>query len=164
VENRTEKKLTNIQLVFEERVAPLGELQAREARNFTIKRDSGVSLQSFVTTHGAGFQNVVTSRKGAFGASERGQISDLANASMAASFLSHLYRQAYEGNFISPPGLDLSPVIDHGGAVILAWAQDYAPIKPMYQFTPRRSQHHTLWRVTVDLKGQKPAADEQPEA
>jgi hypothetical protein len=54
--------------------------------------------------------------------------------------------------FITPPGLDLSAVAESGDAVLLAWAEDYAPVKPMRQFTPRRAQRNTLWRVAVPVK------------
>jgi hypothetical protein len=55
-------------------------------------------------------------------------------------------------HFIAPPGLDLSPVVEHGNAVLLAWAADYSPVKPLRQFNPRRSQKNTLWRVAVPIK------------
>ena len=60
---------------------------------------------------------------------------------MAASFLSRLSGpQDSMRRFIAPPGLDLSSVVEHGNAVLLAWAGDYSPVKPLRQFTPRRSQ------------------------
>ena len=40
-------------------------------------------------------------------------------------------------SFIAPPGLDLSAVVEHGNAVLLAWAADYSPVKPLRQFSPR---------------------------
>jgi hypothetical protein len=71
------------------------------------------------------------------------------NGTVAASFLSQLFHQEHENNFISPPGVDLSPLLERGHAVLLAWAPDCAPIKPMYHFSPRRSQRHTLWRLAI---------------
>ena len=50
------------------------------------------------------------------------------------------------------PGLDLSAALNHGQAVLLAWASGYSPIRPMNQFTPRRSQRDTLWRVVVPVE------------
>jgi hypothetical protein len=55
-------------------------------------------------------------------------------------------------SFIAPPGLDLSSVAERGEAIVLAWADGYAPVKPMYQFSPRRSHRQTLWRVAVPVK------------
>ena len=72
---------------------------------------------------------------------------------MAASFLSYLGNpQNPMHHFISPPGLDLSSVVEQGNAVLLAWAGDYSPVKPLRQFTPRRTQKNTLWRVAVPIK------------
>ena len=34
--------------------------------------------------------------------------------------------------------------MEEGNAVLLAWAEDYAPVKPMRQFKPRRSDRNTL--------------------
>ena len=31
-------------------------------------------------------------------------------------------------------------------------SNDYSPVKPLRQFTPRRSQKNTLWRVVVQVK------------
>jgi hypothetical protein len=57
--------------------------------------------------------------------------------------------------FITPPGLDMSSVAGHGSAVLLAWAADYSPVKPLYQFSPRRSHRNTLWRVAVPVQSSK---------
>ena len=56
---------------------------------------------------------------------------------MAASFLSRLGDpQDPMSRFITPPGLDLSSVAEHGNAVLLAWAGDYSPVKTLRQFSP----------------------------
>jgi hypothetical protein len=98
----------------------------------------------------------VQARQRTFGGGESGRIDDLANSAMAASFLSRLSGpQDTMHKFITPPGLDLSPVAEHGNAVLLAWAGDYSPVKPLRQFTPRRSQKNTLWRVAVPVQSLK---------
>jgi len=153
VDNQTDARLTNLQWVMGGRVVALGDLGARQGKTFPLSRESGILLRSFVNTQGLNFQNVVTYRQRALGAAERGQIADLPSASMAASFLSQLsYQQGYPNSFTCPPGLDLSPTAEQGGAVLLAWAEDFSPVKPIYRFTPRRSQKHTLWRVAVSVK------------
>jgi hypothetical protein len=92
------------------------------------------------------------------GSTERGQITDKPNSSIAISFLSQLsesqpgFPQGYQNQFVSPPGLDLSSVVQHGHAVLLAWAADFSPVTPMRQFKPRRSQADTLWRLTVPVE------------
>ena len=59
-------------------------------------------------------------------------------------------------HFISPPGLDMSAVVEHGDAVLLAWAGDYSPVKPLRQFTPRRSrtEHVVAAGVPVQSKSE----------
>jgi len=93
----------------------------------------------------------VPSRQSAFGGSESGRISDLPDSTLAASFISLLGGQPNNWSFVAPPGLDLSSVIEHGNAVLFAWASDYSPIKPMYRFSPRRSHRDTMWRIAVPV-------------
>jgi hypothetical protein len=153
VENRTDRGLSNAQVVIEDYIMKLGEVPAREARTFTVSKDKGTLLSDFVSRHGAGFQGAVQARQRTFGGGESGRIDDLPNGAMVASFLSRLSGpQGSMHHFITPPGLDLSSVAEHGNAVMLAWAEDYSPVKPLRQFTPRRSQKHTLWRVAVPVK------------
>jgi hypothetical protein len=153
VENHTERALSNMQVVIEDYIMYLGEVPARESRTFTVSKDKGTRLSDFLSRHGASFQMAVQARQRTFGGGESGRIDDLPNAAIVASFLSRM-SGAQEGmrHFITPPGLDLSSVVDHGNAVLLAWADDYSPVKPLRQFTPRRSQKHTLWRVAVPVK------------
>ena len=85
-----------------------------------------------------------------------GGIDDLPNGTMAVSFLSRMgSSQDSMHRFITPPGLDLSSVLEHGNAVLLAWAGDYSPVKTLRQFCPRRSQKNTLWRVAVPVQSLK---------
>ncbi|MGO8929202.1 MAG: hypothetical protein ACLQU3_20240 [Limisphaerales bacterium] len=153
VENRTERNLANAHVVIEDYIMKLGEVPAREARTFTVSKDKGTPLSDFVLRHGAGFQGAVQGRQRTFGGGQSGRIDDLPNGAMVASFLSRLSApQDSLRHFITPPGLDLSSVAEHGNAVLLAWAEDYSPVKPLRQFTPRRSQKNTLWRVAVPVK------------
>ena len=157
VENRTDQKLRNLQLVIEDRIFSLGELAARAATTNSLTREQGMSLRNFVTTYGSDFQSRVIARQQALGATERAQILDKPNCSVAVSFLSQLsaqqgYPQGYPNQFVSAPGLDLTPAVQHGNAVLLAWAPDYSPVNPMRQFKPRRLQRDTLWRMTVPVQ------------
>ena len=156
VENKTERILTNAQIAIEGRIVSLGELPAGETKSSLITRSQGMDLHQFVMTHGSGFQSAVQSRQHAFGASESGRIEDLPNGTVAVSFISQLggdgNQPNFMRNFIVPPGLDLSSVVEHGSAVVFAWDSGYAPAKPMYQFTPCRSHRDTLWRIAVEVK------------
>ena len=141
------------ELVIDGRIFALGALAAQETRTVPVSRREGTSLQGFVSNYGGNFQNAVSSRQQALGSTASGQIADKANSSVAVSFISQLGRaQAYQNNFMAPAGVDLSPVVDHGGAVLLAWAENYSPIKRIEQFTPRRSQRDTLWRFALKVE------------
>ncbi len=151
VENRTDSKLTKAQIVLEDFVLRLGELAAKETKTFNVSKGQGTPLKEFVGSYGRTFQTAVPSRQSAFGGSESGRISDLPDSTLAASFISQLGGQPNNWSFVAPPGLDLSSVIEHGNAVLFAWASDYSPIKPMYRFSPRRSHRDTMWRIAVPV-------------
>jgi hypothetical protein len=153
VENRTERGLADARVVIDDYIMTLGEVPAREARTFMVSKAKGMRLSEFVLRYGSTFQSAVRGRQRTFGGSEAGRIDDLPNGTMAASFLSRLSEaQDSTRHFITPPGLDLSSVAEHGNAVLLAWAGDYSPVKPLRQFNPRRSSKNTLWRVAVPVK------------
>jgi len=156
IENRTDRKLTGAQIVIDGYVMSLGELPANNTKTFTVSKDRGTPLREFVARYGSTFQSAVQSRQRTFGGEESGRIDDLPNGTMAASFISQLGGGPnVVRSFITPPGLDLSSVADHGNAVLLAWAGDYSPVKPLYQFSPRRSHRNTLWRVAVPVQTPK---------
>jgi hypothetical protein len=163
IANHTDHKLSNLQLAIEESIYSLGELRDNQTETFTVQRGRGKALRQFVTDVGHGFQAAVNSRQNALGNTQRGFIDDKPNASIAASFLSLLGRssqnvsqpqvyQGYPSTFVSPPGLDLSPVVEAGTAVLFAWAADYSPVKPINQFAPRRTHKNTLWRVSAPVR------------
>ena len=79
---------------------------------------------------------------------------------MAASFISQLRevsqnpQQQYNYNnssFLAPQGMDLSALVERGDALLLAWAADYAPVKPMNRFSARRTRRDTLFRVAAQV-------------
>jgi hypothetical protein len=153
VDNRTESKLTNIHLVIEDRIVRLGEVPANSARTFTVAPEHGMALSTFLDQNGAGFFSAVRARQRTFGGGETARLDDLPNGSIAASFLSRLSSgQQPMSRFIAPPGLDLSSVVTHGDAILFAWAGDYSPVKSLRQFSPRRTQRNTLWRVAVPVQ------------
>jgi len=156
VDNRTGQKLAQVHIVIEDRIMTLGEIAPRATKTFTVARDQGIPLRTFVAQQGASFHGAVRARQRTFAGEESGRIDDLPNASMAASFLSYLGgQQDSMSRFMAPPGLDLSSVVAHGNAVLLAWTPDYSPVKTLRHFSPRRSQANTLWRVAVPVRSLK---------
>jgi hypothetical protein len=156
VENHTDRNLTSLHVVIDGSLKSLGELPANATKTFNVTKEAGTPLRSFVAGYGNTFQNAVQSRQRTFGGEESGRLDDLPNGTMASSFLSQLSGSASPvRNFITPPGLDLSSVAEHGNAIVLAWAGDYSPVKPLYQFSPRRAHRNTLWRLAVPVLGVK---------
>jgi hypothetical protein len=148
-ENRTDHKLTNAKIAVEGYLVELGDIPSKETKVFKVARAQGTLLKDFVTQHGQNFSMAAHSRQRSFGGSESGQIGDMPNSTVAASFLSQLDSAE---TFIAPPGLDMSSTVAHGNAVLFAWEADYTPVKPLYHVTPRRAHQNTLWRVTVPLQ------------
>ncbi|MGO8676729.1 MAG: hypothetical protein ACLQVX_12760 [Limisphaerales bacterium] len=153
VVNQAEDKLSNTQVVIEDRIFGLGEVAPGKTRTFQLARQQGQLLTDFLSTYGARFRGAVQSRKQAFGSTESARIDDVQRASVAASFpsLLSLGPDMYS-RFVSPPGLDVTPVVAHGGVMFFAWAGGYSPVKPINQFSPRRFHQNTLWRVATTVK------------
>jgi hypothetical protein len=148
-ENRTEHRLTNAKIAIEGYLMELGEIPAKETKAFKVARGQAMSLKDFVATHGQNFSTAAHSRQRSFGGSESGQIGDMPNSTVAASFLSQLDTPE---TFIAPPGLDMSSTVAHGNAVIFAWEADYTPVKPLYHVTPKRAHQNTMWRLTIPVQ------------
>ncbi len=157
VENMTDRKLTDMRVVVADYVMRLGEVPANETKTYKVSKGDGTPLRDFAFGYGSSFQTAVTSRQRAFGSSEGGRIQDPPSAAVAASFMSHMARGVnYVNSFITPPGLDMSSVVEHGSAVVFAWAGDYSPVKAMHRFSPKRSHRDTLWRIAVPVQSPKP--------
>jgi len=152
VQNHTDHAIKTARLAVDGRVYTVGEVGAGKTASVTVQRGAGEGLQEFTQRYGNNFQHVVQQRQYAFGASTGGRITDLPNASMAASFVTQLGQGPSGMRFVVPPGLDLSPLVDRGGAVLLAWSPDESPVPGMNQFKSRRSSHYTLWRVPAQIK------------
>jgi hypothetical protein len=153
VANQAAQKLSNAQIVIEDRIFGLGDVAPGKTRTFDVVRQRGQLLTDFLAGFGARFKGAVQSRKQAFGSTERARIDDVQTASIAASFPSLLSMGPdLYSRFVSPPGLDVSPFVERGGVMFFAWAGGYSPVKPINQFSPRRFQQNTLWRVAATVK------------
>jgi hypothetical protein len=147
VNNHRDRPLNDARIVIEDRMMSLGNLAAGQIKKFTLPRGEGTSLPEFVRSHAGAFQNASNQRQRAFGDTRGGRIYELTNSCMAVSFISRMDGE----QFVTPPGLDLSPLLDRGNAVLLAWESDFAPVKPMNQFPTRRGRKDTLWRMSVPI-------------
>ena len=58
--------------------------------------------------------------------------------------------------FVSPFGMDLTPVVERGDAVLLAWDAGHAPANgSMNRFKTIRSHRNTLLRLAVPVDQNK---------
>ena len=53
--------------------------------------------------------------------------------------------------FLAPRGMDVSPLLDRGDAVLFAWAADHSVTSPIHRFTPRRTHRDTLLRLAIPV-------------
>jgi hypothetical protein len=151
VNNHLDSPLGQVRLAMGGRVYDLGPIPAAQTKTFNLTAGQGEALDGFVKRYAADFRNAAMNRQSAFGASGSGRIDDLPDSSMALSLLSFGETGLGSDNFELPPGLDLSPLVNQGQAVLLAWEPDHSPVKPMNQFPTRRSRDDTLWRVAVPV-------------
>jgi hypothetical protein len=162
VNNRLDKQINQAMLVIEDRVYTLQQdLPARKVTDFTFQRDTGMTLHNYVQNYSSAFRSMASQRQQAFGGNPGNY--NVTNSVMAACFVSQINppgQQQYQyGNyinsFITTPGLDLSPVLERGQAVFLAWVPDYTVVQPMNRFSSRRTHHDTLLRVATEVKPTK---------
>lgn len=156
VENPQGKKIPQSRLIVGGRMFDLGELT--KGKTTVLNRGAGSSLRDFVMNQSGHLNSAVQQRQQQFGGEESGRINDAFVGAMTASFISlqgdrnpeqpgNYY--PYQGNFVTSPGFDLSPQIQRGDAVLLAWLPDQTLVAPLNKFTPRHSKKDTLLRVVV---------------
>jgi hypothetical protein len=153
IDNRLDTRLVSTRLVVNSEIYELGDVPARKSQTFRRSAVPKVSLSSFVNRYSESFNSALNSRSRAFGDNTESRLPDKPNCTVAASFVTQLNTPNNQwGNFSTPPGFDLNPVVLRGDAVVLAFAADYAPVKPLNQFTPRRNNRSTLFRVAVPVE------------
>jgi hypothetical protein len=161
VQNQLETKLKEVMIAIDGRLYTVGDLDAGQKRLLSFGKYSGEGLDQFVQNHGNRFPQVVNQRHQAFGSDESWRISNVPRSAIAASFISRLQgnrssqqNQYYYGyNYaVTPPGFDLSSLVERGDAVLLAWAPGFTMNKPLNQFSVRRSQRDSLLRMAVPVQ------------
>ncbi len=154
VDNQTGQPAQTVRLVVGERIFDLGSVAAGEQKPVAVQKNAGTPLTDFVQAHGSGFAGAVGYRQRAFGNSDQPKIGDMPASAMATCFLSFLgprQQTEYYGSFRIDPQLDQRSLIEGGQAVLLAWVDDYSPVRPLNRFTPRRKHEDTLFRLAVPL-------------
>ena len=153
VTNHLDAKLKNLVLFIEGRVFELGDLDGNETKPYTVRTGTGGdTIETFTTRHGGQFFTAVQNRQQAFGETRR--IGDVPRSAMAASFVSFLKEGSGPygaGSFLAPRGFEMTDTADAGDAILMAWAPGHSPSKPMSQFSSRRGQRDTLFRLSIPM-------------
>lgn len=159
VRNASGARLDDVRLVVGERVYLLGGLASgEEARRMLAPQADGTPLADAVGGPVQAAIFAVNQRRQAFGAQESGRISRNLDGVLAASFASSRVNPGPAGAYgseglLTPPGFDLTPLARRGEAVLLAWAGGSGAAAPIHQFTPRRQQRDTVYRLAVPITG-----------
>ena len=152
VENRLDTRLTTARLVVNNEVLELGDIPPRKTQSFKRGAARKMALNAFVSQHGANFVNALNSRGRSFGDNTFARLPDKPNATMAASFAEQMNSAGANYNNLSgPPGFDLSPLVQRGDAIFLAFAPDFSPVKPLNKFSPSRNHRNSLFRVSIEM-------------
>lgn len=152
VENHTPHPVAGMALVWDNSVRFLERVPAGGKRSFPIREIKEESLSTFLGTTENRFQMAVRARQRAFGMAETGWL-DLELRNLVA--LSFLQRGPTGApglrQWIYPPGLELSPLLDRGQAVLLAWQPGVGPVSRSWLARPvNRMGQNTLYRLAID--------------
>ena len=153
LENLLDRPLSEIRVVAGTMIFSLDPLGPKEKRTVSLTAHKGSPLQAFVRENGQFFQRAVELRRSPIGESGGGHIEDRPLTATVASFISYLEApQHMQRSFISPPGIDLTPQVERGDAVVFAWVEGYSFAEKLNDFQPPRFKQDTLLRLTVPVR------------
>ncbi|HWN97034.1 MAG TPA: hypothetical protein VNT99_18535, partial [Methylomirabilota bacterium] len=161
VENPQRKKIPQASLVVDGRIHDLGDVT--KSKTMSLSRAGGNLLQAMVQLQANNFAQVVQQRQNQFGAQQAGRLDEIFKSTTAASFLNvadtstggQQGNPVYWNRFATPPGFDLTPLMQRGDAVLLAWMPGDTIVPALNQFSPRYSRKDTVLRVAVTVQGSK---------
>jgi hypothetical protein len=148
VANNLSHPVDRLTVVVDGWLTELGTVPARGNATFTVRARSGRPLRDFVKQSGANFNSALDRRHQALGGNSGELLPNHAEHAMAACFSGLMPKENY-WIFRGTQGFDLTPAVERGEIVLLAWCQRHTLAGTMNQFTPRRSQADTLYRLTL---------------
>ncbi len=157
IENPSGKKIPQARLIVDGRMHELGDVTKGGPR--LIKAQGGTLLPAFVQVNVGRFNSAVQQRQQQFGSSHGERLDDNFVAIAAASFLATAVQSAdpvqpgnqYWSRFVTPPGFDLTPLMQRGDAILLAWMPGDTLVPTLNKFSPRHSRKDTVLRVVVPI-------------
>lgn len=153
IQNLLDRELKDVRVVAGQHIFEVDPIPAREKKTFILSADKGTPLRSFVQQHGSYFQRAVELRRNPLGDAAGGQLENRPLVAATASFISYL-DELMQGNrsFLSPPGLDLTPQVERGDAVIFAFLPGFSFSEKINNFQPPRFRQDTLLRLTLPVR------------
>jgi hypothetical protein len=153
LQNRLGRPLKELRLIARDRLYELGDLPANKTTTLTIGPERGRALRDFVQQYTGQFMSAADQRQHAFGDNSSRWL-ELNAANLAAVTFVSLspYSGPNQRGFVYPDGVELTPVVERGDAVLLAWDAGNAPDgNSMRRFKAVRSQKNTLFRLAVPI-------------
>jgi hypothetical protein len=152
IQNNLNRPLTEMRLILGGRVFELETISARERKEFRFGANDGIAFSQFLQPHGHQFASVVDQRRQTLGRDHFRRLTDPARHGMAASFPAHLLpRHQHDRGFLAAPGFDLSPVMERGDAIFMAFDANQAPIEAIRKFNTPRGRKDTLFRLATPV-------------
>lgn len=155
IANRRDAALTNIVVIHDRKARVLPSMAGGE----TLRIDLGaapepgqaIAVADLTRDWSATFQGVASRRGEVFGGQGEEHIDNWPGAAVAASLT-----RAVSGNdegqrhFVWPPGLDLSPLVERGDVVILAFAPNDSVLPAVNRFAATRQSRSSLYRLVLN--------------
>jgi len=149
--NNLSRDLKEVRLVFQDRIYEVGDVPAGRATTVPLEQPKSAPLRDFVVQHGGPFQGAVQQRQYAFGDNANRWVELNPRTVAATSFISQALNVGlHQRAFVYPVGMDLTPLVERGDAVLLAWDPGHSPsAMPLNRFKTIRSQRNTMFRLAI---------------
>lgn len=153
VTNYTDHILSRARVILGGKAYELGDLPAGQGKTVALNSGQGKWIGEMTREYDGVFRSAVQARHSSFGNNSE-NITDLAGASMAASFASFFSDDGSHGwnTFSGPSTLDLSRYANSQNGILLAWDAGHGATEPINHFQPRRLHRNTLLRLVVPIK------------
>jgi hypothetical protein len=159
LQNALPHRLGPLFLAYRNRLFNLGDLGPRQKKELRLPLAIGQPLEQFVRLTAQPFSAAAAAHRQAFGHDQQARLQLGATNIVAISFLNQLgLYQGQQRTFVYPPGLELSPLLARGDAVLLAWAPAQSPAaESMLRFQPPRRSQNALYRLAIPAPSRRDA-------
>ncbi len=150
LDNLSDHRIERLWIVKDGEIRELPGLPPHRGADFEVSGTNSVTLKAYIATRRPRLAEAINLRGQAFGANDRTHIDDWPETSIVASLAGMLSPEETEARgYISPPGLDLTPLVQRGDTVLFAWMPDTSLIHPIPHFETPRFKKNTLLRWVI---------------